>query len=114
MKGRKISAEEFIKNYRNVRQDEINKPVQPQVDMIYKPVVIEYAKLVKETEKAYLFIFEDGVEYWFPKRLCKVSKRPKQIVIPMFFTNETALLDFAVKDSEVCTQLTYFLGRENR
>jgi hypothetical protein len=74
MKGRKISEEEFIMNYTNVRLDEINKKPPPVVFVkpIHNPVTIRYWAILKTTWKAYLFQFEDGVTYWFPKSLCAV------------------------------------------
>jgi hypothetical protein len=48
-------------------------------------VFLPYKRIVKITEKARLFEFEDGKK-WLPKQVCRFYKyRPNQVGIPIWF-----------------------------
>jgi hypothetical protein len=102
MKGRKITRAEFLKNYINVDEAEINKPevVKPEeVRMIFNPIKLEFHKFLGETEKAFFLQFEDGTEHWLSKSLTRVNLKKKHVIMPKNFAQERNLLEFKVDDA---------------
>jgi len=100
MRGKKITRAEFMKNYINVDESEINTPVKEMESkdarMIFNPVTLFYHKFLGETEKAYLLQFEDASEHWFSKKLSRVNIKKKEIKLPKNFAQERNLLGFMI------------------
>ena len=108
MRGKKITRADFLKNYVNVDESEINRPA-PEFEprfinegerMIYNPVRLFYYKAVGETEKAVQLQFENGAEEWFSKALMRINTKKKEIVIPRNFAEERKLLEYEVEDGK--------------
>lgn len=113
MTGRKISAEEFIRNYtnapksgpekrkrqkwtRNKKREEQLKRIQYEAVKIHNPVFLHYNTILKETNRAILFEFSADKKEWFPKMYCRVYTTLRTITVPMVFARERNLMTFQV------------------
>lgn len=87
-------AEAYINRFTyNHFERELDKRNQPD---IYNPVTISYREVLKRTEKGLLLIFDDGNEWWFPKKLVQLDEKKNTAQMPYSFALERQLLDFKI------------------
>jgi len=117
MKGRKISKDEFKRNYVNVDQSEVNRPLikpEPEPEMIYNPVTLKFYAVVAMTDKGVCVLFEkNGAECWFPRALSRINNRVKQITVPKKFIDSRQEVEEIIADVEDTPKdLTEFFGKQ--
>ena len=101
MVTRKITRAEFMKNYMNVDESQINtpivEPVRANSKQIFQPVILKYDEILGETEKAIYLLFPNGEEEWFSHKLTYVNPAKKTVTIPKNFARERNLMRYATK-----------------
>lgn len=113
MSGRRISKEEFKKNYTDapksgpdykrrkkwsikMKMMSAVRGIEREKVIIHNPVYLRYIAAINMTDKAYCFRFGDGTENWFPIAYCRVYKRIGVIAVPRVFARERKLLGFEI------------------
>ena len=74
----------------------------PPVDQrhIYNPVMLQYVKIIGETEKGLGLQFKNESEHWFSKALSRFDKQRCLVITPKNFAKQRGLLEYEVKNEQ--------------
>jgi len=59
------------------------------------PYAVSYSRIIRETEKAWLFLLSEDRECWLPKSECELVLKDKEVLVPLWLVLKKEIREYA-------------------